>query len=124
MRGASACDGLQVRAPSRACRAQVGNFEIDLKPPTYLGIRFSLEWQQLTFHGHITLINGRCGDFQSPKDRRRFEAMVARLFEKDIEFALVPSKPLLHDGQARRSTFEGPRRPRCEVALIAMLMRC
>ena len=103
-------------------RAQVGNFEIDLNVPTYLGIKFSFAWQMHTIHGHITLINGRCGEFQTPKLRQRFEALVARLFEMDIHLALVPSKPLVQDGQARRSTFPGPRRPRC--ALIAMLMRC
>ena len=111
-------------------RAQVGNFEIDLKPPTYLGIKISFEWQMHTIHGHITLINGRCGDFKTPKDRRRFEDLVAQLFEMDIRFAHVPSKPLvLQDGQARRSTFPGRGRGKKKTAdkhrhRINMLMRC
>ena len=120
--GARACDGLQVCAPSRACRAQVDTFEIVTNSPTYLGIRFSMEWRELTIHGHITLINGRCGPV-SAATLQRLEGHVAKLFEQDTFLAHVPSKPLMHDGGARRSTFPGPPRPRCDVALIAMLVR-
>ena len=111
-------------------RAQVDNFEIVLNAPTYLGIKFSLRWQMHTIHGHITLINGVCGDFKTPKDRRRFEDLVARLFQMDIHCGHVPSKPLvLQDGQARRSTFPGRGRGKKKTTdkhrhRINMLMRC
>ena len=81
--------------------------------PTYLGIKFSFAWQMHTIHGHITLINGRCGDFTKTKDRLRFEKMVKELFEMDIHFGDVPSKPLVPDVEARRSRHR-----------INMLMRC
>ena len=114
---------MHVRAPTRARRAQVCNFEIDSKPPTYLGVRFCMEWSELTIHGHITLINGRCGPL-SDQEILRFHQQVTELFEQDIMLAHTPSKPIMKDDCVRRSTFPGPRRPSCEVALIAMLMRC
>ena len=88
-------------------RAQVHKFDIVSKPETYLGISFSLKWMQLTIHGHVTLINGRCRAV-SEVNMQNLEAHVAKVFAQDILLARSPSRPIMLDGRARRSTF--PRR--------------